>query len=67
MKTKDLRQKMTEELKKMLAEKQEGLLDLRFEIANRKLKDFSQVEKNRKLIARILTIIRERESRGEQN
>lgn len=62
MKTKDLRQKTTEELKKTLAEKQEGLLNLRFEIANRKLKDFSQVEKNRKLIARILTIIRERES-----
>lgn len=61
MKVKDLRQKTSEELKKMLAEKQEELLNLRFEIANRKLKDFSRVEKGRKMIARILTIVRERE------
>ncbi len=61
MKVKDLRQKTSEELKKMLAGKQEELLNLRFEIANRKLKDFSRVEKGRKMIARILTIVRERE------
>lgn len=61
LKVKDLRQKTSEELKKMLAGKQEELLNLRFEIANRKLKDFSRVEKGRKMIARILTIVRERE------
>ncbi len=59
-KTNDLRQKTTEELKKILSEKREELLNLRFEIANRKLKDFSRLKKSKKLIARILTLVQER-------
>lgn len=65
MKAKELKLKTIEELKKIIAEKKENLLSLNMERANRKLKDMSQFRKNRHLISRILTIIREKEKSGK--
>lgn len=61
MKVKELKLKTIEELKKIIAETRENTLSLNMERANRKLKKVSQFKKNRQLIARILTIIREKE------
>ncbi len=62
MKAKELKLKTIEELKKIIAETREKVLSLSMERANRKLKDVSQFKKNRHLISRILTIIKEKES-----
>lgn len=61
MKAKELKLKTIEELKKIIAETRENTLSLNMERANRKLKKVSQFKKNRQLIARILTIIGEKE------
>lgn len=61
MKAKELKLKTIEELKKIIAETRENTLSLNMERANRKLKKVSQFKKNRQLVARILTIIGEKE------
>ncbi len=58
MKFKELKLKPPAELKKMLEESREGVRDLRFKMANRKLKDSSEVKKTKVLIARILTLLK---------
>ncbi|MDP3057250.1 MAG: 50S ribosomal protein L29 [bacterium] len=66
MKAKELKLKTIEELKKIIAETRENTLSLNMERANRKLKKVSQFKKNRQLIARILTIIGEKEKTIKQ-
>ncbi|ADU96238.1 50S ribosomal protein L29 [Thermovibrio ammonificans] len=58
--TEELRQKSTEELKKMVAELKEKLLKLRFKNAFGQLDNPMEIRKTRRQIARILTILRER-------
>ncbi|WP_456456455.1 50S ribosomal protein L29 [Thermovibrio sp.] len=58
--TEELRQKSTEELKKMVAELKEKLLKLRFKNAFGQLDSPMEIRKTRRQIARILTILRER-------
>ena len=58
--TEDLRKKSTDELKKMVVELKEKLLKLRFKNAFGQLDNPMEIRKTRKLIARILTILRER-------
>ncbi|WP_457679662.1 50S ribosomal protein L29 [Thermovibrio sp.] len=58
--TQELRQKSTEELKKMVAELKEKLLKLRFKNAFGQLENPMEIRKTRRQIARILTILRER-------
>lgn len=62
MNAKELKEKTIEELKKILAENRENLFKLKQEIFNRKLKKVSEVKKTRRLIARTLTIIQEKET-----
>lgn len=57
MKYADLQNKGKEELQEMLKELKVGLGKLRFELANKTLKDFSQINKTKKDIARFLTAI----------
>lgn len=57
MKFKELKLKSAAELKKILEESREKLRDLRFKLANRKLKDTSEIEKTKILAARILTLL----------
>lgn len=59
MKTKELREKNTEELKKLLAEKQEAVRKLRFDVASKQIKNNRELRGNRKDIAKIMTLINE--------
>ena len=58
--TQELREKSTEELKKMVAELKEKLLKLRFKNAFGQLENPMEIRKIRRQIACILTILRER-------
>ena len=64
MKVKETRQKIREnnleEAQKMLAEKQENVRKLRFDIASKQVKNVRQIRKDKKDIARLKTIIREK-------
>lgn len=60
MKTKDLKEKQPKELRILLAQERDGLRKLRFQIAAGQLKDVSQMSKNKKIVASILTILKEK-------
>ena len=62
--TEELRQKSTDELKKMVVELKEKLLKLRFKNAFGQLDNPMEIRNTKKQIARILTILRERELKG---
>ena len=58
MKFNDIQSKSQDELNEMLKELRIKLGKLRFELANKSLKDVSQLKKTKKDIARILTAIK---------
>lgn len=59
MKKVELQNKTSEELETMLKDFQAKLLQFNFELGEKRLKDFSQVNKTKKEIARVLTIIKQ--------
>src|SRR6187402_2948618 len=61
MTTKEIREKETDHLKHELVEKRKHLYDLRSQAVTEKLEDPSQLRKTRKVIARMKTILRQRE------
>jgi large subunit ribosomal protein L29 len=61
MKTKEIREKETGQLKEELANLQKHLFDLRSQAVTEKLEDPSQIGKARKSIARVKTVLRQRE------
>lgn len=61
MKNNELRELSTEELTKKVAEYKEELFNLRFSQTTGNLEKPSRIKELRKLVARIKTIIRERE------
>lgn len=61
MKTKDIREMSTEELSKKIEEYKEELFNLRFSQATGNLEKPSRIKELRKLVAKMKTIIRERE------
>ena len=61
MTIKEIREKETEHLKHELEEKRKHLFDLRSQAVTEKLEDPSQLGKTRKDIARMNTILRQRE------
>ncbi len=63
MTTKEIRDKETLQLNHELVEKQKHLFDLRSQAVTEKLEDPSQLRKTKKVIARIKTVIRQREMR----
>jgi len=64
--TKEIREKETEALTHELKDKQKHLFDLRSQAVTEKLEDPSQLKKTRKEIARIKTILRERELKTQK-
>ena len=60
MKTKELREKNIEELKKLLAEKEESIRKFRFDLATKQVKGVRQIRVDKKDVARILTLINEK-------
>ncbi len=61
MTLKEIREKETDHIRHELAEQQKHLFTLRTQSVTEKLEDPSQLRKARKEIARIKTILRERE------
>ena len=61
MKNNDIRNLSTEELNKKIAEYKEELFNLRFSQATGNLEKPSRIRELRKLVARMKTVIRERE------
>ncbi len=61
MTIKEIREKETEHLKHELEEKRKHLFDLRSQAVTEKLEDPSQLGKTKKDIARMNTILRQRE------
>ncbi|HOA16795.1 MAG TPA: 50S ribosomal protein L29 [Fervidobacterium sp.] len=57
----EIRNMNNDELLKLLEEKKRTLMNLRFQNAIGELRDFSLIEKAKRDIARIKTILRERE------
>lgn len=60
MKTEELRKKTKEELEKLLAEKREKRVKLRFDLKTGKVKNIREIREIKKDIARILTILKEK-------
>ncbi len=60
MKKIDLQNKTKEELNTMLNDLKSKLLQFNFELGEKRLKDFSQVGKTKKEIARILTVVKQK-------
>ena len=60
-KAKEFRERETQHLSAELAEKQKHLFDLRSQAVTEKLEDPSQLKKTRKEIARIKTVLRQRD------
>lgn len=58
MKKLDLNNKTNEEMSTMLKDLKSKLLQFNFELGEKRLKDFSQVKKIKKEIARILTFLK---------
>ncbi len=61
MKTEEIRALSTEEIRSQLDETREELMNLRFQQATGELVDFTRLRYTRRLIARLLTILGERE------
>ncbi|AAD36558.1 MULTISPECIES: 50S ribosomal protein L29 [Thermotoga] len=61
MKASELRNYTDEELKNLLEEKKRQLMELRFQLAMGQLKNTSLIKLTKRDIARIKTILRERE------
>lgn len=65
-KFKELHQKSIAELRALLAEKRKELVKTRFDLASKKIKDVHKGKFIRKEIARVLTIVREKELMSEE-
>ena len=57
MKIKEIREKNSEELKKLLAEKREDVRNLRFDIAAKQAKNNRKLRNDKKDIAKVLTVL----------
>jgi large subunit ribosomal protein L29 len=65
MKPEEIRSMTTDEIERKLEEKREELFNLRFQLAMHQLKDHNCITKTKREIARLLTILREREEEWE--
>jgi len=61
MKTRELREKSPEELRKLLFEDKAKLVELRFDVSAHQEKNVKEINRIKKEIARINTILKEKE------
>lgn len=66
MKAAEIREMTTEEIRHQLEVAQERLFNLRFQWALNQLKDKNEITRAKRDIARLKTILRERELKGEE-
>ena len=64
MKTKEIRELTTEEIKNKIAESKQELLKLRFKQATGSLENPARIHELRKFVARLKTVLRDREIEG---
>ena len=64
--TKEIRERETEALRNELTEQQKHLFDLRSQAVTEKLEDPSQIAKTRKHIARVKTLLRQRQLEAQK-
>ena len=62
MKIDDIKNKSQDELNHNLSDLRAKILKLNFDLADNKVKDFSQVKKTKKDVARILTVLKQSKS-----
>ena len=55
-----IKNKSLEELEKQLSELRMRSIDLKFDLASGKVKNISEIQKNKKSIAQLLTVLKER-------
>ena len=67
MQTNEVRELKNEELRKELGDQERALMNLRFRGATMQLSDFTEIRKTRRTIARIQTVLREREIVAEMS
>jgi len=67
MKTRELREKTTEELKKLLLDEKAELVELRFDVSAHQEKNVKKIGQIKKTIARIETILKERILEEKEN
>ena len=66
MKTKEMRELSVQELANRLNDAREELMKLRFQMAMGGLQDTSRLGQTRRTIARLLTLLREREAQADK-
>jgi len=62
MKANDLQNKSRDELNHLLVDLRSKILKLNFDLADNKMKDFSQIKKTKRDIARVLTALKQLKS-----
>jgi|YelNatPaOPRAMG01_1025707.scaffolds.fasta_scaffold00218_27 large subunit ribosomal protein L29 len=62
MKPQELREKSKKELEELLLETRQKLFRLKLDLASGKLKNFNQIKQTKREIARILTILKEKQN-----
>ncbi|MCK4592183.1 50S ribosomal protein L29 [Candidatus Parcubacteria bacterium] len=60
MKAKELREQSEKQLQILVKDSKEKLKGFRFSLANRQLKDYSEIKKTKKIIARVKTVLKEK-------
>ncbi len=55
-----IKDRSVEELEKQLSELRARSIDLKFDLASGKVKNISEIQKNKKSIAQLLTVLKER-------
>jgi len=58
---KELKNKSESELQRLLEEEREKLREMRFKVAQRQLKKVNDIQKTKKIIAQILTLLNNKE------
>ncbi|MCK5332807.1 50S ribosomal protein L29 [Candidatus Parcubacteria bacterium] len=67
MKANEIREKSENQLQVLIKESKEKLKNLRFSLANRQLKDHSDIKKTKKVVARAKSILKERKIISDNN
>lgn len=64
MKFKELQNKDTSQLHRLLAQYRDDIRQLNFKVASNQLRDVKQLRKTKKTVAKILTLLNQREKEG---
>ncbi|MCK5084635.1 MAG: 50S ribosomal protein L29 [Candidatus Pacebacteria bacterium] len=66
MKAKELREQSEKQLQILVKDSKEKLKSLRFSLANKQLKDYSEIKKTRKVVARAKSVLKEKRTNNKK-